>query len=156
MPVNSLMTTYARLPVCFSHGKGAQVWDNDGKQYLDALCGIAVTGLGHAHPAVTQALCDQAGKLIHSSNLYTVQHQQALADALIAKSGMDNVFFSNSGAEANEAAIKLARLFGHSKDIDQPAIVVMKNSFHGRTLATLSATGTRKVQAGFEPAVRRL
>ena len=147
------MTTYARLPVCFSHGKGAQVWDNDGKQYLDALCGIAVTGLGHAHPAVTQALCDQAGKLIHSSNLYTVQHQQALADALIAKSGMDNVFFSNSGAEANEAAIKLARLFGHSKDIDQPAIVVMKNSFHGRTLATLSATGTRKVQAGFEPLV---
>ena len=147
------MTTYTRLPVSFEHGEGAWLWDTNGKRYLDALCGIAVTGLGHAHPAVTAAISEQAGRLIHTSNLYGIDHQQALADQLTQKSGMDNVFFGNSGAEANEAAIKIARLYGHSKGIDQPAIIVMDNSFHGRTLATLSATGNRKVQAGFEPLV---
>jgi len=148
------MHNYAPLPVSFEKGDGAQLWDTEGKTYLDALGGIAVCGLGHAHPTVTQAICEQAGSLVHTSNLYGIQNQQMLADKLTGLSGMDNVFFSNSGAEANEAAIKLARLYGHSKNIDQPAIIVMEGSFHGRTMATLTATGNRKIQAGFEPLVQ--
>ncbi len=147
------MTTYARLPISFEKGDGAWLWDTDGKRYLDAISGIAVCSLGHAHPAVTHALCEQAGQLVHTSNLYGIQRQQALGDRLTAVAGMDRVFFGNSGAEANEAAIKLARLHGHGLGIERPAIVVMEGSFHGRTLATLSATGNRKVQAGFEPLV---
>ncbi len=150
---NTLMTTYGRLPVSFEKGDGAWLWDTSGKRYLDAISGIAVCSLGHAHPAVTRALCDQAGQLVHTSNLYGIQRQQALGDRLTAVAGMDRVFFGNSGAEANEAAIKLARLHGHGRDIERPAIMVMEGSFHGRTLATLSATGNRKVQAGFEPLV---
>ncbi|MDT8452446.1 MAG: acetylornithine transaminase [Gammaproteobacteria bacterium] len=149
-----IMGTYASMPVTFSYGKGATLVDTDGKEYLDALAGIAVCGLGHAHPAVTQAICEQAGKLLHTSNLYQIENQQKLADKLCMLSGLDRVFFSNSGAEANEAAIKLARLHGHSRNITVPTIVVMENSFHGRTMATLSATGSRKVQAGFEPLVQ--
>ncbi len=150
---DALMHTYAPLPVTFAKGEGCWLWDTDGNRYLDALGGIAVCGLGHAHPAVTEAICQQAGQLIHTSNLYNIAHQQALADKLTALAGMERVFFSNSGAEANEAAIKIARLHGHARGIEQPTIIVMENSFHGRTLATLSATGNRKVQAGFEPLV---
>ncbi len=149
-----LMTTYAPLDVCFEHGEGAWLYDTDGKQYLDALAGIAVCGLGHNHPAVTAAICEQASKLLHTSNLYQISNQQQLADALCQISGMDRVFFSNSGAEANEAAIKIARKYGHSMGIKLPTIIVLENSFHGRTMATLSATGNRKVQAGFEPLVQ--
>lgn len=127
------------------------MWDTEGKRYLDALCGIAVTGLGHAHPRIAAALCEQAGRLIHSSNLYRIKAQEQLAERLCALAAMDNVFFCNSGAEANEAAIKIARLYGHRNDVSKPSIVVMEQSFHGRTMATLSATGSRKVQAGFEP-----
>lgn len=151
---NALMSTYARLPVTFEKGEGCWLWDTEGKKYLDAISGIAVCNLGHAHPAVTRALCDQAGKLVHTSNLYGIANQQVLGEKLTALAGMDRVFFCNSGAEANEAAIKLARLYGHKKGIDNPTVVVMENSFHGRTLATLSATGNRKVQAGFEPLVK--
>ena len=151
---DTLMHNYAPLPVSFEKGEGALLWDTEGKTYLDALAGIAVCGLGHAHPAVTKAICEQAGKLVHTSNLYGIASQQKLADKLTQLSGMDNVFFSNSGAEANEAAIKLARLYGHSKNIDQPAIIVMEGSFHGRTMATLTATGNRKIHAGFEPLVQ--
>ena len=151
---DSLMATYKRLPVAFARGEGAWLWDQAGKRYLDALSGIAVCGLGHAHPAVQQAICEQAGTLLHTSNLYQVAAQDALGDALTRAAGMERVFFANSGAEANEAAIKLARLHGHRKGIDLPAILVMDNSFHGRTLATLTATGNRKVQAGFEPLVK--
>ncbi|MBD3610743.1 MAG: acetylornithine transaminase [Gammaproteobacteria bacterium] len=151
---DTLMNTYGRLPVAFEKGEGARLWDSEGKEYLDALSGIAVCGLGHAHPAVTQALCEQAGKLVHTSNLYGIPNQQALADRLTSLSGMDRVFFSNSGAEANEAAIKLARLYGHNKGITNPTIIVTNGSFHGRTMATLTATGNRKVQAGFEPLVQ--
>ena len=147
------MTNYARLDVTFSHGKGALLWDSAGKEYLDALGGIAVCALGHAHPALQAAISDQAGKLLHTSNIYEIEVQRQLADKLCDLSGMDNVFFANSGAEANEAAIKLARLYGHSKGIDVPTIVVTDGSFHGRTLATLTATGNRKIQAGFEPLV---
>ena len=149
-----VMSTYKRLPVQFERGAGVWLWDSDNKQYLDALSGIAVCGLGHAHPAVTRAIADQAGQLVHTSNLYGIALQEQLAEKLCKLSGMDRVFFSNSGAESNEAAIKIARLFGHSKHIDNPAIIVMENSFHGRTLATLTATGNRKVQAGFEPLVQ--
>ena len=149
-----LMSNYAPMAVTFSHGEGATLFDTEGSEYLDALAGIAVCGLGHAHPAVTKAISDQAGKLLHTSNLYYIENQQKLADKLCALSGLDKVFFSNSGAEANEAAIKIARLYGHKKNIDTPAIIVMENSFHGRTMATLSATGSRKVQAGFEPLVQ--
>ncbi|MCC7277550.1 MAG: aspartate aminotransferase family protein [Chromatiaceae bacterium] len=149
-----LMATYRRLPVTFTHGEGAWLWDEAGKRYLDALSGIAVCGLGHAHPAVRDALCEQAGSLIHTSNLYQIAAQTELGTRLTALAGMDRVFFGNSGAEANEAAIKLARLHGHHRGIERPAILVMENSFHGRTLATLSATGNRKVQAGFEPLVQ--
>ncbi len=151
---NALMTTYARLPVTFERGEGCWLWDTTGKKYLDAVSGIAVCNLGHAHPSVTQALCEQAGKLVHTSNLYGIANQQALGEKLTAMAGMDRAFFCNSGAEANEAAIKLARLYGHKKGIDNPTVLVMENSFHGRTLATLSATGNRKVQAGFEPLVK--
>ncbi len=148
------MTNYAPISVAFSHGEGALIWDTDGKQYIDALGGIAVCALGHAHPAITQAICDQAGKLVHTSNIYQIDLQQQLADRLCEISKMDNVFFSNSGAEANEAAIKLSRLYGHQKGIKIPQIIVTEGSFHGRTLATLSATGNRKIQAGFEPLVQ--
>ena len=151
---NHLMSTYNRLPVQFQRGEGIWLWDNENRQYLDALSGIAVCGLGHAHPAVTRAIAEQAGQLVHTSNLYGIELQEQLADKLCSLAEMDRVFFSNSGAEAIEAAIKIARLFGHSKGIDNPAIVVMDNSFHGRTLATLTATGNRKVQAGFEPLVQ--
>jgi acetylornithine aminotransferase len=150
---DALMNTYARLPVAFERGAGAVLWDVDGREYLDALSGIAVCNLGHAHPAVAAAIGAQASTLVHTSNLYGIPKQEQLAEKLTALSGMDRVFFANSGAEANEAAIKLARLHGHHRGIEQPAIVVMENSFHGRTLATLSATGNRKVQAGFEPLV---
>ena len=149
-----IMSTYAPMPVTFESGKGAILTDSNGKEYLDALSGIAVCGLGHAHPAVAKAISEQANKLIHTSNLYEIENQQNLADKLCQLSGLDRVFFSNSGAEANEAAIKIARLYGHQKNIDVPAIIVMENSFHGRTMATLSATGSRKVQAGFEPLVQ--
>jgi acetylornithine aminotransferase len=149
-----LMATYRRLPVTFTHGEGAWLWDQTGKRYLDALSGIAVCGLGHAHPAVREALCDQAGTLVHTSNLYQIAAQTELGARLTSLAGMDRVFFGNSGAEANEAAIKLARLYGHQRGVEKPAILVMDNSFHGRTLATLTATGNRKVQAGFEPLVQ--
>ena len=149
-----LMSTYNRLPVTFVQGQGAWLTDSEGRRYLDALSGIAVCGLGHAHPALTAALADQAGRLLHVSNLYRIAEQEQLGETLCQLSGMERVFFANSGAEANEAAIKLARLHGRRREIRNPAIVVMENSFHGRTLATLSATGNRKVQAGFEPLVQ--
>lgn len=151
---DTLMTTYARLPVTFEKGEGCWLWDTEGKQYLDAVSGIAVCSLGHAHPAVTAAVCEQAGKLVHTSNLYQVRLQSELADKLCAFAGMERAFFSNSGAEANEAALKLARLHGHKKGNKNPTVIVAENSFHGRTMATLSATGNRKVQAGFEPLVK--
>lgn len=147
------MSTYARLPVVFTRGEGAWLWDTNDKKYLDAFSGVAVCGLGHAHPAVADALCKQAQQLIHTSNWYGIARQQELADRLTEISGMDNVFFGNSGAEAVECAIKIARMYGHKKDIAHPTIIVMEGSFHGRTLATLTATGNRKVQAGFEPLV---
>lgn len=149
-----LMKTYAPMDVTFDHGKGAVLWDSEGREYLDALAGIAVCGLGHAHPAVTTAVSEQAARLIHTSNLYHIQNQQLLADELCRVSGLDRVFFSNSGAEANEAAIKIARMYGNSNGVSSPGIIVMENSFHGRTMATLSATGNRNVQAGFEPLVQ--
>ena len=151
---DSLMRTYARQPITFDRGEGVWLWDQEGRRYLDAVAGIAVCGLGHAHPAVTKALCDQAGRLVHTSNLYRIAAQEELADALRRVSGMSRAFFCNSGAEANEAAIKLARLHGHGLQVDVPVVVVMEGSFHGRTLATLSATANRKVQAGFEPLVQ--
>ena len=149
----ALMNTYGRLPVTFEHGEGVWLFDTDGKRYLDALSGVAVNALGHAHPALVQAIQQQAAQLIHTSNIYSVQRQSELGEALRALSGMQNVFFCNSGAEANEAAIKLARLYGHKKNIDKPTIIVMEQSFHGRTMATLTASGNRKIQAGFEPLV---
>jgi acetylornithine aminotransferase len=148
-----LMQTYARQPVAFVRGEGVWLYDEKGDKYLDALAGVAVDGLGHAHPKLTAALCEQAGTLIHTSNIYRILKQEELARQLCELSGLEKVFFCNSGAEANEAAIKIARLHGHNKGIDNPAIVVMEKSFHGRTMATLSATGNRKVQAGFEPLV---
>jgi acetylornithine/N-succinyldiaminopimelate aminotransferase len=147
------MNTYARLPVTFVRGEGAWLWDSEGKRYLDGLAGIAVNTLGHAHPRFTGALTEQISKLIHCSNIYQMKGQELLADKLCELSGMQEVFFCNSGCEANEAAIKLARLYGHQQGIEAPAIIVMEKAFHGRTLATLSATGNRKVQAGFEPLV---
>ncbi len=149
-----LMQNYAPLPVTFVRGEGAWLWDTEGRKYLDALAGVAVCGLGHAHPAVAEAVCEQARTLVHVSNWYHIAEQEDLAARLTALAGMDRAFFANSGAEANEAAIKLARLHGHAKGIERPAIVVMEGSFHGRTLATLTATGNRKVQAGFEPLVQ--
>ncbi len=148
-----LMQTYARQPIAFERGEGAWLFDVNGEKYLDALAGIAVNGLGHGHPRLAKALCEQAGRLIHTSNLYRIPLQEALAERLCQLSGLSRAFFCNSGAEANEAAIKLARLHGHHQGVDNPAIVVMEKSFHGRTMATLSATGNRKVQAGFEPLV---
>jgi acetylornithine/N-succinyldiaminopimelate aminotransferase len=148
-----LMHTYARLPVCFERGSGAWLWDTEGRRYLDALGGVAVCALGHAHPDITAAIREQAGLLLHTSNLYQVRHQQALGDRLTRLSGMDRAFFCNSGAEANEAAIKIARRYAAGRDIAQPKIIVMEGSFHGRTLATLSATGNAKVQQGFGPLV---
>lgn len=149
----SVMPTYGRLDVTFSEGKGAWLTDTDGKRYLDALSGIAVCNLGHCHPAVTRAIQHQAETLVHTSNMYHIALQEKLADKLTALSGMEQVFFSNSGAEANEAAIKIARKYGHSKGIDKPVVIVMDGSFHGRTMATLSATGNAKVQVGFDPLV---
>ncbi len=148
-----LMNTYARQPVTFTKGEGAWLWDTAGKRYLDALAGVAVNGLGHAHPRLVAAISEQASRLIHVSNIYGIAEQGKLADKLCAISGMDNVFVCNSGCEANEAAIKLARLYGHNKGVENPEIIVMERAFHGRTLATLSATGNRKAQAGFEPLV---
>jgi acetylornithine aminotransferase len=148
------MNTYGRLPVSFVKGEGCWLYDADGNRYLDAISGIGVCNLGHHHPAVTQAICDQAHKVLHTSNLYGIEQQEKLAEKLTKVSGMERVFFANSGAEANEAAIKLARFYGNKiKKITNPSIVVMESSFHGRTLATLSATGNRKIQAGFEPLV---
>jgi acetylornithine aminotransferase len=148
---NFLIPTYNRLPVSFSKGEGAWLWDQSGKKYLDALSGIAVCGLGHTHPVVTSAIAEQAGKLIHTSNLYQIEKQEIAADALCQLSGMTSVFFCNSGAEANEAAIKLARLHGNRKGYEQPNIIVMQSSFHGRTMGALSATGNVKAQNGFSP-----
>lgn len=147
------MNTYARLPVTFSHGEGSRITDIHGKTYLDALSGIAVNTLGHNHSVLVKAIAEQAGRMLHVSNLYGIREQEQLADRLCALSGMSEAFFCNSGCEANEAAIKLARFYGHQQGIDSPAIIVMEKAFHGRTLATLSATGNRKAQAGFEPLV---
>jgi len=149
--MQAVMNTYGRLPATFVSGDGSWLTDTEGRRYLDALCGIAVCGLGHAHPAVTQAITEQASRLIHTSNLYSIERQEALAERLTRLSGMENVFFSNSGAEANEAAIKIARKYGHQRGITEPVIVVMTQAFHGRTLATLSATGNTKAQEGFGP-----
>lgn len=146
-----LMNTYARQPVGFVRGEGVWLWDEAGRKYLDAVAGVAVNSLGHAHPRLAQALCEQARTLIHTSNLYQIPRQEQLAERLCRLAGMDKVFICNSGAEANEAAIKLARMYGHGKGIEIPTIIVMEKSFHGRTMATLTATGNRKVQAGFEP-----
>ena len=151
MAATHLMKTYSPQPVAFARGEGAWLWDTEGKRYLDALAGIAVNGLGHNHPVLVKAIATQAAKLIHSSNLFRVPEQERLADKLCAIAGMDNAFFCNSGAEANECAIKIARLHGHQRGVENPAIVVMEKAWHGRTLATLSATGSRKAQAGFEP-----
>ena len=153
MPTNYQMPVFAPLPVAFVRGEGAWLWDTQGRKYLDALSGVAVCGLGHAHPEITQAICDQAGKLLHCSNWYEIPLQAELAERLCKQAGMDNAFFCNSGAEANEAAIKLARLYGHQRKVLNPTIIVAEGSFHGRTLATLSASGSRKIQAGFEPLV---
>jgi len=151
MSASHLMHTYSPQPVAFARGEGAWIWDTEGKKYLDALAGIAVNGLGHAHPVLTRAIAEQAARLIHTSNLFVVPEQERLAEKLCAITGMDNAFFGNSGAEANECAIKLARLHGHQRGIENAQIVVMEKAWHGRTLATLSATGSRKAQAGFEP-----
>ncbi len=148
-----IMPTYSRLPISFDRGQGVWLWDQNDYRYLDALSGIAVCNLGHAHPAVRDAIATQAGRLIHTSNIYAIANQEQLATQLADLSGMSSIFFSNSGAEANEAAIKLARLYGHQKGIGRPEIIVMEHSFHGRTLATLSATGNPKIQQGFEPLV---
>ena len=148
-----VMNTYGRLPIALSHGEGCRVWDVNGKSYLDALGGIAVNTLGHNHPKLVPALQDQIGKLIHSSNYYHVPLQEALAAKLVELSGLENVFFCSTGLEANEAALKLARKFGHDKGIDKPEVVVYEKAFHGRSIATLSATGNPKVQAGFGPLV---
>jgi len=148
-----VMKTYARLPVALSHGRGCWLWDMDGRKYLDGLGGIAVNTLGHAHPRLVAALRDQVGKLIHSSNYYLVPLQEELAARLVDLSGLTNVFFCNSGLEANEAALKIARKFGHDKGIERPEIVVYEAAFHGRSIATLSATGNAKIQAGFGPLV---
>lgn len=148
------MQCYQRLPLAFERGAGAWLYDRDGNRYLDALSGIAVCGLGHAHPELAEGLAAQANRLVHTSNLYRIPLQQQLADRLTAIAGMSQAFFCNSGAEANEAAIKLARLYGHSREIGKPRIVVMEQAFHGRTLATLSATGNPRVQKGFTPLVQ--
>jgi acetylornithine/N-succinyldiaminopimelate aminotransferase len=149
----ALVTTYEPLPIYFTHGKGVWLYDKKGKAYLDSFSGIAVCGLGHAHPDVTRTLQEQAAKLIHTSNAFLIEEQLHLAEKLTSITHMQQVFFANSGAEANEAAIKLARLYGHKKGIEAPAMIVMQDAFHGRSLATLSASGSRKAQAGYEPLV---
>jgi acetylornithine aminotransferase len=151
MTAAHLMKTYSPQPVAFARGEGAWLWDTEGRRYLDALAGIAVSGLGHGHPELARAIAEQAAKLIHTSNLFRVPEQEALAGRVCELAAMDNAFFCNSGAEANECAIKIARLYGHQRGIENPSIVVMEKAWHGRTLATLSATGSRKAQAGFEP-----
>lgn len=148
-----LMNTYGRLAVAFTHGRGCRVWDSEGREYLDALAGIAVNTLGHAHPRLVAALQDQVARLIHTSNYYRIPLQEELAERLVALCGLSNAFFCNSGLEANEAALKIARKFGHDRGIERPEIVVCEQAFHGRSLATLSATGNPKVQAGFGPLV---
>ncbi|MBA4110409.1 MAG: aspartate aminotransferase family protein [Leptothrix sp. (in: Bacteria)] len=148
-----VMPTYGRLPIALSHGQGTRVWDTDGREYLDALAGIAVNTLGHNHAKLVPALQDQLTKLIHSCNYYQVPLQEELARLLVERSGLTNVFFCNSGLEANEAALKIARKFGHEKGIDKPEVIVYEKAFHGRSIATLSATGNPKVWAGFEPLV---
>ncbi len=150
---SALINTYKRLPVSFTHGQGVWLFDESGRRYLDALAGIAVCGLGHAHPEVTRAVSEQAARVVHTSNLYGIPMQERLAAALVAHCDLDAAFLCNSGAEANEAAVKTARAYGHGKGVDAPAIIVAQGAFHGRTLATLSASGSRKVQAGFEPLV---
>ncbi len=147
----SLMAAYGRLPVTMTRGEGARLWDDTGREYLDALSGIAVCALGHANPAITHAIAEQAGELMHVSNLYRIPQQEALGDDLCRLSGMDKAFFCNSGAEANEACIKIARLHGHSKGIKTPTIIVTDTAFHGRTMATIAATGNTKIKAGFGP-----
>jgi acetylornithine/N-succinyldiaminopimelate aminotransferase len=149
----SLMNTFGNRTLTLTRGQGSRVWDDKGNAYLDAISGIAVCSLGYAHPALTKAISEQAANLLHVSNLYNIPQQQKLADLLVQHSGMEKVFFANSGAEANEAAIKIARKYGNDKGVRNPSIIVMSNSFHGRTLATLSATGNTKVQIGFEPLV---
>ncbi len=151
MAISHLIPTYKRQPIAFERGEGAWLFDSDGNRYLDALSGIAVNTLGHAHPALVEAITHQAKRLLHTSNLYEIDVQTRLADRLCDISGMDAVFFGNSGSEANEAAIKLARLHGHNRGIDTPVVVVMEGSFHGRTLAALAATGNASAQKGFEP-----
>jgi acetylornithine aminotransferase len=145
------MHTYARQPVSFSRGQGAFLWDTHGVQYLDAIAGVAVTSLGHANPEIAAAIAEQAGQLLHTSNMFRIEWQEQLGERLCALSGMQRAFFCNSGAEANEAALKLARLHANAKQVAQPQVLVMENSFHGRTLATLAATGNPAVQRGFEP-----
>ena len=154
MTTDALMNTYGPRAATLVRGAGAWLWDDEGNKYLDGLSGIAVCGLGHSHPAIAAAVTEQAAALTHCSNFFAIPNQQALADKLCTLSGMSNVFFGNSGAEANEAAIKMARLYGNKLGIKLPTILVMDNAFHGRTLATLTASGSRKVQAGFEPLVR--
>ena len=150
---NHLMNTYATLPLAFECGEGAWLWDEHGKRYLDAISGLGVCALGHAHPEVTRVIAEQAGKLIHTANLARIPWQEKLADALAEITGMDRVFVANSGTEAIECALKITRVIGHQRGFGKPGVIVMENSFHGRTLAALSATGSRKVQAGFEPLV---
>jgi len=151
MNASHLMNTYSPQPVSFARGEGAWLWATEGRKYLDALAGIAVNGLGHNHPVLVKAIAEQAARIIHTSNLFEVPEQEQAAAKVCALAGMDNAFFANSGAEANECAIKLARLHGHQRGIENATIVVMEKAWHGRTLATLSATGSRKAQAGFEP-----
>lgn len=150
---NHLMNTYAALPVAFARGEGAWLWDEDGKRYLDAISGLGVCALGHAHPEVTRVISEQAGTLIHTANLARIPWQEKLADRLAGITGMERVFVANSGTEAVECALKITRILGHERGLDKPGVIVMENSFHGRTLAALSATGSRKAQAGFEPLV---
>jgi acetylornithine aminotransferase len=149
--MSHLMNTYARLPVAFTHGKGAWLTGDDGEEYLDALAGIAVNGLGHAHPKFTAALAEQVGRLIHVSNIYRIAEQERLADRLCALTGMEEVFFANSGSEANEGALKLVRMYGHKHGNPEAQTIVMEQAWHGRTLATLAATGSEKARKGFDP-----
>ena len=149
----TLITTYNPLPISFTHGEGIWLYDEKGNAYLDSFSGIAVCGLGHAHPDVTRTIQQQAAKLLHTSNVFHIKEQELLAEKLTTMAKMEQVFFGNSGAEANEAAVKLSRLYGHKKGIETPSIIVMEGAFHGRTMATLTASGSRKVQAGFDPLV---
>ena len=146
-----LMRAYARQPISFTRGSGARLWDANDVEYLDAIAGVAVTSLGHAHPEIAAVIAEQAGLLLHTSNVFRIDWQEQLGERLCALAGMQRVFFCNSGAEANETALKLARLHGHRRQVAQPQILVMENGFHGRTLATLSATGNPAKQQGFEP-----